>query len=125
MIKKIIHIVLSFLLLISTAGISFSKHYCNDRLISVSIYEEAEPCCDGDNRCCTEETENYRLDSVYDAVEILQIEKNQDYLIRITYLLIDYLLVPVADSGYEYLVPESPPPLSQQEILSSLQTYLC
>ncbi len=47
---------------LNSIGLSISKHYCGDMLMSVSVYNEADPCCD-DNGCCNNETENYRINS--------------------------------------------------------------
>lgn len=62
MFKKIGHIILSVVLLISTMGMAVSKHYCGEHLVSVSLYENAndDSCCDMDN-CCHNETKVYQV----------------------------------------------------------------
>ncbi|WP_444705632.1 HYC_CC_PP family protein, partial [Mariniphaga sediminis] len=42
MLKRFSHITLSFLLLMATTGMAVSKHFCDDFLISTSVYAEAE-----------------------------------------------------------------------------------
>ena len=125
MVRKIIHIGLSITLLISTAGISISKHYCCDRLISVSLYSNADPCCDEQTGRCDDETENYRLDDDFTAVENLQIKQIEGYEILNLFVLFSFLLEPVSDSYDDYLIPELPSPPTQRQALSLLQTYLC
>lgn len=43
--KKFSHIVLSFLLLISTMGMVINLHYCEGKLYDVGIFSEAKNCC--------------------------------------------------------------------------------
>ncbi|MBS0010592.1 MAG: hypothetical protein KFF49_04240 [Bacteroidales bacterium] len=52
---------ISLLLLLATAGISISSHYCGDRLRSVSVMNTPDKCCD-DASCCHNETNLYQLD---------------------------------------------------------------
>jgi hypothetical protein len=44
---------LTLLMLFMSAGIAVSQHYCNNELVSVSVDQPAEPCCDDDNCCNT------------------------------------------------------------------------
>jgi hypothetical protein len=43
--KKFGHIVLSFLLLISTVGMVINLHYCENQLYDIGIFAEATNCC--------------------------------------------------------------------------------
>lgn len=55
--RKLLHIILSILLLISTSGIIGSRHLCGDRLISIELFhaESTEDCCAADeDPCCNE-----------------------------------------------------------------------
>ena len=60
MLKRVTHIVLSFLLLISTTGMVVSKHYCSGELVSVSLYENDKSCCEMGN-CCENEMHVYQV----------------------------------------------------------------
>jgi hypothetical protein len=60
MLKRISHIILSALLLISTMGMAVSKHYCAGSLESVAVFYEAKSCCDMDS-CCHNETQVYQV----------------------------------------------------------------
>jgi hypothetical protein len=52
MLKKNAHILVVSLLLISTSGISMTRHYCGNTLKSVSISGTSHSCCDGVcNKC--------------------------------------------------------------------------
>lgn len=44
---------LSTLLTLTTVGFFISRHYCNDKLVSVSIDLPADSCCNDDGKeCC-------------------------------------------------------------------------
>jgi hypothetical protein len=47
MFKKIAHILLVSLLLVSTSGISLNKHYCGNSLMSFSFFSVPQHCCPG------------------------------------------------------------------------------
>jgi len=55
------HIILSVLLLAATIGIATDKHYSGDKLFSVSIFGEAESCCDGPCDCCHNEKQTFQV----------------------------------------------------------------
>jgi hypothetical protein len=55
MLRTVTNIIMVALLLISTTGVTISKHYCDHDLISVELCGE-HPCCDVEP-CCETETE--------------------------------------------------------------------
>jgi hypothetical protein len=67
MFKNVINIFMVCLLLISTTGLTVSKHYCDDELISVELNHESDPCCE-DGACCHTETQFLQLDNNFLAV---------------------------------------------------------
>ncbi len=48
MIKKIVHIVIASLILVSTLGFTINLHYCHDQLIDMAFLSPANSCCDID-----------------------------------------------------------------------------
>lgn len=60
MFKTLSHIIISLLLLVTTTGMTISKHFCDEFLISTSLFAEAESCC-GEDSCCHNETEFLQL----------------------------------------------------------------
>ncbi|MCK5169034.1 MAG: hypothetical protein KAQ75_04065 [Bacteroidales bacterium] len=117
MFRKLIHIVISFLLLSVTAGYSISKHYCGNNLVSVSISHEAE-------NCCRNETKSYHLDEDFVISPILENNFiNCFNLFAIYYILLDNKFD--FEIITDFVIPESPPPVKTQTKLSNLQTYLC
>lgn len=51
--KKVIHITVSLLLMVSTTGVVINKHYSGEELFSASFYIDAESCCE--TSCCHHE----------------------------------------------------------------------
>lgn len=126
MLRKIGHIALIFLLLLSTMGITISKHFCNDKLISQGITSSISSCCGGDDSSCQMcHTEHIKLkveDDFQDSSDIFdfqQIALN----INFVYTLISSELR--SEELVEFPRLESPPPLTTLTFLSLLQTYLC
>lgn len=125
MFRKLSHISVALVLLITTIGFSISKHYCKTNLVSISINHEEKPCCDMGSACCHNEIAFYHLDenfvfhSVLDNNSIISI----DLLFPIFYIACKNIYS--IDLNSSYLIPESPPLLYRQNIHSFLQTYLC
>jgi hypothetical protein len=49
--RKILHIVLSLLIVVATSGVTINMHYCQDRLVSVRVLFNSKPCCNNMS-CC-------------------------------------------------------------------------
>ena len=47
---KIIHLIVAFVLLVSTMGVVINKHYSGGELFSTALFVEAESCCS--SSCC-------------------------------------------------------------------------
>jgi len=60
---RFLHISLSFLLLISTTGISVSKHICGNAIRNIALFHEADGCYEGmeDMGCCHNENEHHQV----------------------------------------------------------------
>ncbi|MEZ5011652.1 MAG: hypothetical protein R2744_08680 [Bacteroidales bacterium] len=57
---EVLNIVISMLLLVSTTGVTVTRHYCGNNLRSVSLLEQPSPCCD-DPGCCHNEYETIKV----------------------------------------------------------------
>ncbi len=122
MFKQFSHIILSLLLLISTMGMTVSKHYCGDNLVSVSLYEKTDNCC-GEMGCCHTNSLHFQVKEDFSVPVVL----TSPLLAEVTILGQDLL------SNIDFTLPEtdlqnsnvtfSPPPLSVQEALSIRQVY--
>jgi hypothetical protein len=117
------HIVLSFLLLISTIGLVVSKHYCSGEMISVSVYYEADSCCDMGG-CCENENHTYQVKDDYSSSVITTIP----FLAELDILGHDLFETgELTAKETEILTPfvaNAPPPKTIQKILSLKQVYL-
>ena len=54
--RKHINILLATLILLANLSLSFSIHYCNDEIASISFqYQNEEPCIDEQTACCVKQ----------------------------------------------------------------------
>jgi len=124
MLKKTVNIFMSLVFLLTTMGFTVSKHYCGNTLVDVSINIEAEPCCDMEG-CCHTENEHFQLEEEY--VNSAFTDNFQDFEID---LLFPIYFLSIANEPTESInstieladLPPSPKILTR---LSLLQTYLC
>ena len=127
MLRKIIHIAFAFLLLLSTVGISVSRHLCMGNVYDVAILKAADTCS-GDLEipmdCCDDETEVFSVSQTFEYYAlVLQLEAPSLNL----YSLSDYFIPQVElQSAYSKLsVFHTPsPPLTGQDIYVSVQSFL-
>jgi hypothetical protein len=62
--KRAGNILMIILLLISTGGISITRHFCGDSVVSVSLFSTPKSCCGGGcDKCRTESTFNKVTDN--------------------------------------------------------------
>jgi hypothetical protein len=125
MFKKLINIVMSVVLLISTMGFTVSKHYCGDELVNFSIDSEAKSCCDMSDGCCHTESEHFKLKE--DFVGQFVVNDFQDFstdvLFPIYFFTLNFELGEEVKGETEF--SDLSPPPKVQTTLSLLQTYLC
>ena len=125
MLRKITHIILSSMLLVTTMGYTVSRHYCGDRLISISINAEAESCCGINSGCCHDEPEYCQLEEDYVSPVVLQNVQIANFKILFPIVFSHYYDEPGPEFYKADEFTESPIPPKIQTILSTLQTYLC
>lgn len=123
MLQKFSHIVLASLLLVSTMGMAVSKHYCSGSLVSVSLFDEADACCD-DTGCCQTKNEFIQVTEDFSSPSISTIP----VLAELTVLGHDLF------DGLDMTLPQteiqntpfsiSPLPPTVSEVLSLKQVYL-
>ena len=124
MFRKITHIALVLILLTATIGFSVSKHYCGDRLVSVSINSEANSCCDfGD--CCHNETDYFQLNEDYVFTIILNDIQIHDVNLLFPVVFTILQVEPEVKTHLGIVYSESLPPPKIQTVLSLFQAYLC
>ncbi|MEZ5104185.1 MAG: hypothetical protein R2757_06805 [Draconibacterium sp.] len=124
MIRKISHIIFSLILLVSTMGLVISKHYCGGELVSVSVYHNADSCCDMDG-CCQNETHTYQVKDDFSTpvISTIPVLAELDVLGH-DLLVVESLLTEPEQENTNLYVDFSPPPKTTQTVLSQKQVYL-
>ena len=126
MIRKTINSVLLIVFMFSSIGYSLSMHYCGSTRISASVIMQPKSCCgDESGTCCHNEIKHYQIEDSY-FVSTQEINEQ-------TKQISDLILVVASSSSLHindiartelHFIAESPPPVSLDKYLSSLQTYL-
>ncbi len=113
-------------MLVSTTGVSLSKHYSGGTLYSVALFGDAESCCEVPCGCCSDETDFIMLDldfvsSSFDYPEISIIDIFSDF--NISYI-VSGNFENINNSHYIDWYPDIP--LAKIEDSSVFfQTFLC
>ncbi|MDZ7738050.1 MAG: hypothetical protein U5K32_03070 [Bacteroidales bacterium] len=120
MIRKVAHMAISVLLLIATAGITVSRHYCGDNLMTVAVMNTPDPCCEQES-CCHNETEVYVLDSdfTYTSEEPVNIP---DFKILETPGF--NIIANLPDNSSVLVFNDKPRPPRLKTYLASIQSFL-
>jgi hypothetical protein len=123
MIKRVSHIGLIFLLLSATTGMTVSKHYCGNSLVSTVFFGEAESCCDSGN-CCHNESAFYQLDEDFSMPTSAQIPQIIDF--KLFVFAVEPSLEIFADKIEKtfYTEKKTFPPPDIQTVLSLKQAWI-
>jgi hypothetical protein len=137
MLRKIAHIIIAALIIVSSTGFTISAHYCHDQLIDLGLFSPAHSCCEkADHRNC----------NAGDALTAKSHCKDESIVVESTDVYVDSpvafnfekaplmdlfsnvsILYNVQGSG-DHLVIEPPwhkePPPYREVVLSRIQTYL-
>jgi len=124
MLRKVVHIVLSLTLLVSTTGFTITKHYCGDKVESVGVDSIPESCCEMGG-CCHNESTHYQVEDDFSITVIdnhIQVPTTDILFSTVFVCLQQEIFAP----GFTiFSAAESPPPLKTQVTLSLIQAYLC
>jgi hypothetical protein len=120
MLRKVIHIALVFLLLTTTMGVTFYKHYCGGQLKSVSVNSTPTSCCEKPCGCCHNESFSVKIHDDF-SVTAFTFDFHQVELAVPVICQLFIMDLPVQPKMAEPKYDLPPPPI--QTILSSLQTY--
>lgn len=124
MLRKISHIISAILLLVSSMGLAVSKHYCHGEFVSVSIFREADSCCDMPG-CCQNENHFYQVKDDFSAPVITTVPFLAELdILGHDLLAIESLLTEPEQENTNISVAFSPPPKTTQTVLSLKQVYL-
>ena len=123
MLKKIYHIFIALLLLVTTTGIGISKHYCGDFWVSTSLFSEAETCCDDEN-CCHTENAFFQADEDFSAPQTSNTTHIQELTLWGFTAPFIANQTPAEQTAETFHQNNSPPPPTVNEALSFRQVFL-
>lgn len=121
MIKNIGHIVFAIFMLVTTAGVTISKHYCGNNLQSISVVLEAKNCCDIPSGCCHNEEVTLKIQDDF-SPSIIAFDFSQSTCH--VPLFVTFIEAYVENPASFLLADYSLPPPKVLTVLSQLQTYL-
>tara|TARA_R110002050_G_scaffold98121_1_gene203863 strand:- start:9359 stop:9733 length:375 start_codon:yes stop_codon:yes gene_type:complete len=122
MTKKIFHIAILVIMVVSTMGFTITKHYCGGGLIDLSIAGEVENCCDMEDGCCHNEQQTYQLEEDYTAPAVFnQIDYFTFVIFEIPEFLVKSREITIASISNNF--GESPPPHDVLHFLADIQVY--
>ena len=124
MLKKISHIIMVTVLLVSTTGMTVSKHYCGGSLVDVNIFSDAKTCCDdiGTSKCCHNESEHIELDEDF-LVVANDIQFQETTLDLLLPFIQSFVFNEIEQQDFETVNINPPPPKEVLAFLSDIQVY--
>ena len=61
MFRKLIHLILVFIVVLATSGVTITKHYCGDKLDSIAVNTIHKSCCGDNCPFCHNVTHNFKV----------------------------------------------------------------
>ena len=123
MLKKISHIIVAFVLLIATTGLTVSKHYCGELLISTLLFSDSDPCCK-EGECCHNETAFYQIEEDFAAPGFSQLPHVIDIDLPVDLIGLSLTFNFEKNPDVFIIERDLPPPPNIQKILSLKQAWL-
>lgn len=120
MLKKISHIILVLLVLVTTMGMTVSAHYCGGELKSVQLVTASDSCCGDSCGSCHNEIIKVEVEDDF-TIQMINFDFTQDFSFLPAF--IQLLLVPSFIEEIVQVAYHKPPPLKIQTVLSDLQVY--
>jgi hypothetical protein len=140
LIKKSLHIILAFLLLISTTGFSISTHFCQNQLQDLQLFCQAKTCSElrtqkeschniADEQpqsckkgCCESNSDFYQLDLDQQTTSTDFKPLNINILSTLLFVALNLKLPSVDQKSTDYF--NYKPPLLICDYTAELQTFL-
>jgi hypothetical protein len=109
----------------STTGITISKHYCGEELISASINMNPKSCCDTKDGCCENKTCHFEVKDDY--IMAVEINNQRIAVLNVLFPIVSFIGTqqPAPENKTETVFYYKFPPPERQTCRSLLQTYLC
>lgn len=121
--KYIIHIILGVLLVLSTSGITITRHYCGDNLVFASVASENKNCCNESCNNCRSESVSFKVSDTFSATSYKYFEPENFSLHWLVLTVSKESLITLISKELELLYADSPPNLQISN--SFLQVFRC
>lgn len=123
MFNRIKYISLAILLIISTVGVSISKHYCSNKLVSISIVTSADNCCDEPGSDCCHNEDSFVILKTDYSIPSTIISNNVNFELFLSgYRVVTEIVLDInTNHNIEVNIK---PPLETNLFLAKIQAYL-
>ncbi len=123
--KKVSHIIVTILILLSTFGVSISSHYCGGHLRSISLFTEAKTCCgDTEGGCCHTENDVVVLDDDYTVQTVTAATAPLEISLFCINIICEYSLSNIFTTYTLSVYSDLPIPDSLSKRISILQSFI-
>lgn len=122
MIRKLLHILLAVFIIAISLGFNINKHYCSDKLVSVTIAsDKCNSCCyEESDKCCVTKTKYLQLEELFLSGKIISLGSST--IIPTNHFTNGIIQISNCENNYTEL--HYPPPLATSIKLSLKQSYL-
>ena len=120
MLRKISHILLAIVVMITTMGLTVSVHYCGDEFKSIDLISQSDNCCGDSCPDCKNEIVEVDIEDDF-TISTFNIDLTSDFILLP--VLIQLFQVSIYTQEVEQVAYHKPPPLKIQTVLSDLQVY--
>lgn len=127
MTRRLSHILIMFTLILATAGVTVTRHYCGNELKKITLAGEPKSCCGDDSNCCHNETFTQKVTNDY-------LSSNDVHVPAVKVISMDWLQAPsvlaftLTDSSlalHSAYIPYNSPPLIADNPPAMFQVFLC
>jgi len=86
MIKKVFHILVITVFLVSTSGIFIARHYCGSSLVSFALFSTPHKCCEGNCSQCHNEFTFNKVTEDFAGSQKIDFNQNKDnHLLQVVF----------------------------------------
>lgn len=127
MARRLSHILIMITLILATAGVTVTRHYCGNQLKNISLNSEPKSCCGDHCNCCHNETFTQKVTNDYlssndvqaPAIKIISL----DWMVAPSVL--SFTLTEPSLALHSSYIPYNSPPLIADNPPAQLQVFLC
>jgi hypothetical protein len=123
-VKAALSILLSVLVLIATSGVAITKHYCGNRVASVSVLGDGGCTCgsmDENSNCCHSERAFFQVDDDFSVAPVQSLSIASNSLIALVACQIQFEL---DGESVSFSFLHYKPPIPDRDVLVLIQYFL-